>query len=133
MNHCEEYQTLISEYTDDELHESAAADLFFHLGSCAECRTTLKLMLALRTSIRQTVYPIAKNNRWDAFWQREFTFSYPVAALFATIVFVSTLLFIQKISQPPAVVERTKTEYVYMTPFPPVYATIHAATEFKSN
>jgi len=133
MKTCEEYQELISVYTDDELNDQETAELFFHLGQCSECRAMMKLMLRLRFTLHESETSITKGDQKNGFWKNKFTISYPVAAVIVMMMFVSAVLFVQKMTQPPTVVEKTETEYVYMTSFPPVYAKINSTTNFKSN
>lgn len=133
MKKCEEYQEKISAYIDNELADAETAKLFYHLGECTECRDMLKSMLQLRTALHEVEFPAEVQPDHKSIWKRTFVISYPVAAALALLMLMSGFFFVQKITQPPRVIEKTQTEYVYMTSFPPVYATINSSTDIKSN
>jgi len=133
MKKCEEYQEMLSTYIDEELNDQETSKLFFHLGECLECRAMMKSMLLLRSTLREAENSIHTEKEKNSFWKKRFTISYPIAAVVAMIMLVSTFIFFQKITQPPTIVEKTQTEYVYMTSLPPVYAKINSPANVKSN
>lgn len=133
MRTCDEYQEMISAYIDNELADADTSKLFFHLGECAECREMMKSMLQLRSALHETELIERKKSEYVSIWKKKFAVSYPVAAVIALMMLISSLLYVQKLSQPPTIVEKTQTEYVYMTSFPPVYATVNSSNDIKSN
>lgn len=133
MKKCEDFQEMISSYIDDELSDYESSKIFSHLSECQECRTTLTLMMRLHSSLLEGEYAYPKKQLREMFWRRKFAITYPVAAIIVMTIFMSTILFYLKITQPPTIVEKLQTEYVYMTAFPPVYAKINSSANFKSN
>ena len=132
MNTRNEYQQQISEYIDNQLEDSDTSRLFRHLGDCEECRDFLKSILKLRSAILQDVLrqPSISGKHARA-KVGKFSISYAAAAAIAFALLVSGLAVFKALSQPPMVVERTQTEYVYMTSFPPVYATDNLPPQTK--
>ena len=51
---CEHYQEQISQFIDGELTHAAEAELFVHLGACEHCRSFLKEVLSLRSTLTLT-------------------------------------------------------------------------------
>ncbi|MDD8018593.1 MAG: zf-HC2 domain-containing protein [Bacteroidota bacterium] len=133
MKKCDEYQEMVSAYIDNELADNETSKLFYHLGECAECRSLMKSMMQLRTALREAEFGVPKQAERKSFWKKSFSISYPIAALIACMMLVSSLFFIQRISQPPAIVEKIQTEYVYMTSYPTVYAVTNSSTDVKTN
>ena len=118
MKSCEEYQEMISAYVDDELSKRDVSRMFYHLGECAECRDLVRSLMKLRSAIRETAMLHEESAVAPAkFWRRKFSVSYAVAAVLAFVMMVSGVLLFQRPAAPPRV-----TEYVYLTPFPAVYA-----------
>lgn len=130
MKTCEEYQEMISVYHDNELSDKDTSEVFFHLGECSGCRTFMRSLVELRSAIGETKIPIQPE---QSVWKRTLSVSYPVAAAVSLMFIVSSFLLFQKLSEQPRIIEKTATEYVYMTAFPPVYATVNSTTESKSN
>jgi predicted anti-sigma-YlaC factor YlaD len=50
---CVEYQRLISKFVDFELKAKASAELFEHLGKCAQCREFFETLLKLNTELEK--------------------------------------------------------------------------------
>jgi anti-sigma factor RsiW len=123
MNSCNEYQQQISQYIDNQLEDSDTSELFRHLGDCEECRDFLKSILKLRSAILQDVLrqPSISGKRTRA-KVGKFSISYAAAAVIAFAMFVSGLVIFKTFSRPQIVAEKTQIEYVYLTPFAPVYA-----------
>jgi anti-sigma factor RsiW len=48
---CEQYQEHISQFIDGELLAAAETELFVHLGVCEQCRSFLKSVLSLRSTL----------------------------------------------------------------------------------
>ncbi|HLP16712.1 MAG TPA: zf-HC2 domain-containing protein, partial [Bacteroidota bacterium] len=53
MKTCEEYQELISAYVDGETTDAEIAEVFFHLGSCRECRSFISSVLKLQSLLQE--------------------------------------------------------------------------------
>ena len=118
MKSCEEYQEMISAYVDDELSKRDVSRMFTHLGECAECKDFMRSLLKLRSAIRETATLHEESAVAPAkFWRRKFSISYAVAAVLAFVLLVSGGLLFERSSHQPRV-----TEYVYLTPYPAVYA-----------
>ncbi|MFA6540915.1 MAG: zf-HC2 domain-containing protein [Bacteroidota bacterium] len=130
MKTCEDYQEMISVYHDNELSDGDTSKLFFHLGECSGCRMFMRSLIELRSAIGETKDPIGRK---QSVWKRTLSISYPVAAVISVMILVSSFFLFQKLSEQPRIIEKTATEYVYMTAFPPVYATVNSTTESKSN
>ena len=118
MKSCEEYQEMISAYLDDELSKREVSRMFYHLGECAECKDFMRSLLKLRSAIRETATlheeSFASSGK---FWRRRFSVSYAVAAVIAFALLVSGALLFERVAHQTRV-----TEYVYLTPYPTVYA-----------
>ena len=116
MKTCEEYQELVSAYSDDELNDAEISELFFHLGECADCRAFMKSVLQLRSTLQEATVPVSITTKAmpSSLWKRKLSVSYSVAAAILLMMLLSGALFFQKMMQQPKVVEKTQTEYVYM-------------------
>jgi predicted anti-sigma-YlaC factor YlaD len=55
---CRDYQQMISKLVDLELKAAASAELFEHLGKCAECRGFLDTMMKLTAELDRTGMPL---------------------------------------------------------------------------
>lgn len=118
MKSCEEYQEMISAYVDDELSKRDVSRMFYHLGECAECKNFMRSLLKVRSAIRETaMFHEESAAAPSKFWHRKFSVSYAVAAVLAFVLLVSGALLFERSSHQPRV-----TEYVYLTPYPAVYA-----------
>ena len=135
MKSCEEHQEIISAYSDNELNDKETSELFFHLGECRECRTFMKSVFQLRSMLQEVALPksIPSKSIQSPVWKRKITIPYSVAAAIVFFMLVSSVIFFQKVTQPPKVVEKTETEYVYMASYPTVYIYGNSSTEVKSN
>jgi uncharacterized BrkB/YihY/UPF0761 family membrane protein len=133
MKTCEEFQEMISAYSDNELNDAETSRLFFHLGECVECRKFMGTLISLRSAIRETADEIIQEKESHSFWKKKIFVSYPVAAILAVMMFASGLMLYAKITEPPRIVERTQTEYVYMAPYPAVYVYSNSTNEVKTN
>lgn len=51
MKICDEFQLKISRLTDGELSDDQAADVFFHLASCRECRSFFGALQSMNTAL----------------------------------------------------------------------------------
>ncbi|MCX6138765.1 MAG: hypothetical protein NTV54_14890 [Ignavibacteriales bacterium] len=124
MNTCADFQLMASEYIDDQLENGGTSQLFFHLGECRECRDFMKSLLRLRSAIQETILtkPVRQTSEKKPVWRREFSVSYAAAAVIGFIMLVSGAVVFQRIAQLPIRIEKNQTEYVYLTPFAPVYA-----------
>jgi hypothetical protein len=131
MKTCTEYQEMISAYADNELNDDETAGLFFHLGECAECRDFMKSVGMLRR-VLQDVEPAGDVQR-RSLWKRKLSVSYPVAAIVALVMLISSTMMYLKMNEQPKIVEKTHTEYVYMSSYPAVYAVVAPSTDVKSN
>lgn len=54
---CEDCQDAISSFLDDELDDSAAAQMLTHMGGCAACRAHFAETKLIRSRIRVTSFP----------------------------------------------------------------------------
>ena len=74
--------------------------------------------MKLRSAVRETS-PLHEESAVapPKFWRRRFSISYAVAAVIAFVLVVSGGLLLERSAHQPRV-----TEYVYLTPFPAVYA-----------
>jgi predicted anti-sigma-YlaC factor YlaD len=135
VKQCEEYQEIVSAYVDGESTSEETAEVFFHLGTCAECRTFMTSLLRLE-SFLQANEEIALGKAVPVhmpLWKRKISLSYPAAA--AAIVFMlitGSLFFIQR-SQPPEIINKTQTAYVYVTSLPPVDVVASPLPDKKTN
>jgi predicted anti-sigma-YlaC factor YlaD len=55
---CRDYQQMISRLVDLELRAAASAELFEHLGRCAECREFLDTMMKLTAELDKIGMPL---------------------------------------------------------------------------
>jgi anti-sigma factor RsiW len=119
---CEEYQEIVSAYVDGETSAEETAEIFFHLGTCDECRTFMTSLLRLDAFL-QTSEDAATRRPAAAkqpLWKRTLVVPYPVAAAVAALLFITASLFVFQKTQPPEVISKTETAYVYVMPLPPV-------------
>jgi anti-sigma factor RsiW len=54
---CRDYQQMISRFVDQELKATAGAELFEHLGTCAQCREFLESTLKLTAELEKIEMP----------------------------------------------------------------------------
>ncbi len=131
MKTCDEYQEMMSAYIDQELNDNETSQLFYHLSECLECREFMKSLLTLHSAFRDS--DASQSKKPTSLWERKLSLSFPAAAVITFAMLLSGILFFEKMNQPPKVVQKIQTEYVYMTSFPPVYATIGSPNDVKSN
>jgi predicted anti-sigma-YlaC factor YlaD len=131
MKTCEAYQEMISAYADNELGDAETSQMFFHLGECSECRTFMKSVGMLHNVLQEN--EMEKTSTRRSLRQRTFAVSYPVAAVIALVMLLSTSFVVMKFNAQPKIVEKTNTEYVYMSSYPTVYAVTAPSTDSKSN
>lgn len=55
---CRDYQQVISKFVDLELKATASAELFEHLGKCAQCREFLDTMMKLSAELDKIGTPL---------------------------------------------------------------------------
>ncbi len=118
---CNEYQEQISAYIDNELADAETVKLFRHLGECAECRSMMHSMMQLRSALFESDQPKDKKNEDASLWKKRISISYPIAALFAFFVMVSTITFIQQTFFREEHVQPVRVEYISSKPLPTVY------------
>jgi predicted anti-sigma-YlaC factor YlaD len=135
MKTCGHYQELISSYIDGETNDQETSELFFHLGDCAECRMFMRSVLRLQTAFRENALLVPKEAelRPSSLWKRRFAISYPIAAVLAFLMLLSGVLVFSQMTQPPTIIQKNHTEYVYLTSFPPVYIVGTRIPEMKTN
>jgi predicted anti-sigma-YlaC factor YlaD len=135
MKKCDEVQECISAYVDGESSDLETSALFFHLGECAECRAFMKSVLQLQSVLRvnELSVKIEAHPMTTSLWKRRFAVSYPIAAVVALLMLVSSFLLSSRMIQPPVTIKNTQTEYVYLTSFPPVVVVGSRPTEIKPN
>ena len=135
MKKCDEYQELISAYVDGETSDHETSGLFFHLGECSNCRAFMRSVLRLQSVLRENELPVKIETRpmTKALWKRRFVVSYPIAAVVALLMLLSSFLLSSRMIQPTKIIKNTQTEYVYLTSFPPVVVVGSQLTEMKPN
>jgi len=135
MKKCDEYQELISAYVDGESADAETSALFFHLGECPQCRAFIKSDLQLQSVLRENELPVKRETRpaTPSLWKRSFVVSYPIAAAVALVMLVSSFLVSSRMIQPPVNIKSIRTEYVYLTSFPPVVVVGSRSPEMKPN
>jgi anti-sigma factor RsiW len=144
---CEQYEEIVSAYADGEANDEETAELFFHLGTCAACRTFLKSVLRLdtfmllnersgkkhlATAIAPARTPAKPLNRVPI-WKRKLAISYPVAAAIIIMMLASAGMAVVQSTQAPTVINSTSKEYVYMTAMDVVPITANPLPDKKSN
>jgi len=131
---CEEFQELVSAYVDGELGDGETAEMFFHLGSCRECRTFMTSVMQLQSFLHVNEPPAAHTAPASKppIWKRTFGISFPAAAA-VVLTILSGTLFIVREANGPATVDSTQTEYVYVTSLPEVNIIASPLPEKKSN
>lgn len=120
MNTCEAYQEMISAYIDNELADADTSKLFYHLGECRECRTTLNDMLQLRTALFEVEQSSVKNAT-PSLWKRRLSVSYPIAAVIVMFMLISMATFFLQIFFRQDISQPARVEYVSSTPLPTVF------------
>ncbi len=135
MKKCDEYQKLISAYVDGETSGHETSDLFFHLGECSHCRAFMRSVLQLQSVLRENELPekIETRPMTRSLWKRGFVVSYPIAAVVAILMLLSSFLLSSRMILPAKIIKTTQTEYVYLTSFPPVVVVGSRPTEIKPN
>ena len=133
MKTCEDYKELLSQYIDGELGDEETSGVFYHVGECLDCREFLSSMLKLRSAIQETNYRREERKSHAPIWERTIAVSYPVAAAIAVIAMLSGYFLFNRGTTQQAVIEKTTTEYVYLTSFPPVYAVLPNASNVTTN
>ena len=143
MKTCEEYQELVSAYVDGEASDEETTDIFFHLGPCRECRTFMTSVLRLQSALqadepaparRHPLLPVNVARAQPApVWKRNFSVPYPVAAAAIVLMLISGSQFFVHRIQPPEIVNRTQTEYVFVTSLPSVDVVASPLPQKKTN
>ena len=135
MKKCDDYQELISAYLDGETSDHETANLFFHLGECSNCRAFMRSVLQLQSVLRENELPakVQKRPMTTTLWKRSFVVSYPIAAVIALLMLLSSFLVSSRMIQRTRIIRDTQTEYVYLTSFPPVIVFGSQSTEMKTN
>ncbi len=134
MKTCEEFQELVSAYVDGELGDEETADVFFHLGSCRECRAFMTSVLHLQSFLQANEPPAVRSAPAPKvpIWKRTVGISFPAAAA-VVLTILSGTLFIVRESNMPAPVDTAQTEYVYVTSLPEVDVVASPLPEKKTN
>ena len=125
MTQCERYQESLNDHIDLELSDDRSAELFRHLADCSSCRNHLVALQRLRSDLRTTMDRPQHAQKIVPIRHR-FAVPFPVAAVLAVTTLVSGAMLFLELNRPPEVIERKETAYVYLTPLPPVYATMEA-------
>jgi len=135
MKTCDAYQEFISAYIDGETANEETSAMFSHLGGCPDCRSFMRSALQLQSLIRENpVRATAEiHSAETSLWKRKFAISYPLAAVIALLMLVSSALFFSRMKQPPVNIKTIHTEYVYLTSFPPVYIIGSRSIDTKPN
>lgn len=131
MEQCERYREQLSEFVDNELNDERSAELFQHLAHCTECRMHLMSLQRLRSDLRATM-DRTHHAHGAAPFRHRFSVPFPVAAVLAVTTLVSGTMLFFALNRPPEVIQKKETAYVYLTPLPPVYATIESTPINKS-
>jgi len=118
---CEEFQELVSAYVDGELGDGETAEMFFHLGSCRECRTFMTSVMQLQSFLHVNEPPAAHTAPASKppIWKRTFGISFPAAAAVVLTILTGTLFIVHEANSPSSS-DMTRTEYVYVTSLPEV-------------
>jgi anti-sigma factor RsiW len=144
---CEQYEELVSAYADGEANDEETAELFFHLGTCAACRTFLKSVLRLDSFMQLNEQPGKKQSPTASaparaqvmplyrvpIWKRKLTISYSVAAAIIIMMLASASVAIVQSTQAPTVINSTSKEYVYVTAMDVVPIIANPLPDKKSN
>ena len=133
MKTCEDYKKLASEYIDGELNDNETSQLFYHMGECNECRAFMSSLMKLHSAFQESSLPSGRIRPRTSLWTRTLSISYPLAAVITLVVMLSGFLLVQRAVKQPTVIEKTNTEYVYISSLPAVYAKLTNGSDTKSN
>ena len=134
MKKCEEYQEMISAYSDGELTDTETSTLFYHLGECSNCRAFMKSVMQLRSALKEIELSTQVSSpAMQSIWESKVSVMYSIAAVVVLAVLLSGFFLFNKVTEPPKIVERVETQYVYMTSFPPVYVYANSSSDIKTN
>lgn len=133
MNTCESYEEALSAYIDGALNDTAGAELFAHLGTCASCRRSFAAMSAIRTRIaaapppevperldrrihRLHAAPAARVSRLRTVWTQRFTIPAPAFALALLIASITILASVLWLKTTPAPTGEQQVMYIMSMP-----------------
>lgn len=120
MNTCDRYEEAMSAYVDGELEDTAGAELFAHLGTCASCRRSYATFSVIRQhfssapapevpgSLDRRIHrlhaaPAARVSRLRTIWSQRLTVPAPAFALvllIASVTILASLLWLRTTPTP---------------------------------
>lgn len=66
--HCEEYETLLMAYIDDELGEADRTRFEEHLAQCEHCRSELEELTSLKEVTEDMKFKFPEDKLWATYW-----------------------------------------------------------------